>query len=57
LLQVKPTQCKEYNVLIYKTLKCFYSHWPIMKEYSCTKQLLGHAIISNIRKYSEIIDA
>ena len=47
LLQIRPTNCTIYNVLIYKIPTCFGSHWPILREYSCMKSL-GHTIISTM---------
>ena len=43
-----------YNVLIYKTATRFGPHWPIIREYSCTKQSVGHTVISSI---GEIVSA
>jgi hypothetical protein len=42
--------------LIYNTPTCFGPHWPIIRECGCTKQLIGHPIISNARKCGEIIN-
>ena len=44
------------TILIYKTPICFGPHLPIIRNYNCTKQLLGHAVICSIRNNGEIIN-
>jgi len=45
-LLIRLTKCTHFNVLIYKTPICFGFQWLIIRECSCTKQSLGHTIIS-----------
>ena len=53
LLQIRPTKCTHYNVLMCKTPTYFGQQWPIIRVYSCTKQSLGHVIIFNIQNCGE----
>jgi hypothetical protein len=51
--KIRPTKCTHFTVLIYKMPTCFGPHRPIIRECSCTKLLLGHTVICNIRNCGE----
>ena len=43
-----------FNILRHKTPTFFGPHWPIIRECSFTRQLLRHAVVSNIQNYGKI---
>jgi len=55
LLQIRPTKCTQFNVVMYKTPIYFGPHWSIIREGSSTKQLLCHNVISSTRNCGDII--
>jgi len=53
LLQIRPTKCTHYNVLMCKTPTYFGQQWPPIRVHSCTKQSLGHVIIFSTQNCGE----
>jgi hypothetical protein len=33
----------------------FWAHWPIIREYSCVKQTLGHVIIASPQNCTQYV--
>ena len=41
LLLIIPTKCTRFTVIIYKTLTCIESHWPVIRQCNCAEQSLN----------------